>query len=309
MRVVISGGSGLMGRRLVDDLLPDGHEIVVLSRSPEKYRSQLPSAVSIVGWDGRTVDSWAESLDGADAVVNLAGANLAGDRFLPDRWTEDKKRLIKDSRLDAGQALVKAVEVAEDKPKLLIQASAVGYYGPRGNELITESSPPGDDFLARLCVEWEASTAPVESMGLRRIILRTGLTLSTEGGPLPRLLTQFKLFGGGHFGSGRQWWPWIHIDDVTRATRFLMEDSSAAGAFNITAPNPLTNRDFGKALGRALNRPALLPVPAFAMRLLVGEVATVVLDGQRAIPKKLEELGFTFRFNDLEEALLDLLNQ
>jgi uncharacterized protein len=307
MKIVISGGTGLIGKALVKELAGDGHQVVILSRSPKKYQSQFGDHVSLAAWDGRSVGDWLVHIDGADAVVNLAGESISGSGFLPDRWDANKKKRILNSRINAGQALVKAIESVENKPKAFIQASAVGYYGSTGDVLVTESYPPGDDFLASVTRKWEASTEAVEAMGIRRAIARIGLVLSLEDGALPRLVFPSRLFAGGWFGSGDQWWPWIHIDDVVSALRFLIEEEAAQGPFNLTAPNPVTNKEFGKALGRAMNRPALVPVPAIALRLALGEVASTVLEGQRAIPQRLQEMGFTFDFPQVDEALENLL--
>jgi hypothetical protein len=298
----------MIGRPLVESLVVDGHEVIVLSRRPDRRRSELPAAVQLAQWDGKTSGAWAKHVDGADAVINLAGEGIAGDSFLPDRWTADKKRRIRDSRINAGSAVVAAIRQAREKPSVLLQASAVGYYGPRGDEIVTEAAAPGDDFLAETCVIWEDETAEVEAMGVRRIIARTGLVLAEKGGPLERLKLPYLLFGGMYFGDGRQWWPWIHINDEIKALKFLVENEAASGPFNLTAPNPVTNRQFGKALGRAMQRPSYMPVPGFALRLVLGEVATVVLDGQRAVPEKLQALGFTFDFPEVEPALLDAVN-
>ena len=264
--------------------------------------------VRLVYWDGRNNGEWVNQIDGADAVVNLAGESISGSGFLPDRWSKEKKQSILESRLAAGEALANAVEASDSKPDVLLQASAVGYYGSTGDALITESSPPGDDFLASVTVEWEASTEAVEAMGVRRAIARIGLVLSTEDGALPRLLLPSRLFAGGWFGSGKQWWPWVHVKDTIRALRFLIENDAAKGPYNVTAPNPVTNRDFGKALGQALGRPSAIPVPAFALRTALGEVASTVLEGQRAIPQRLQELDFTFHYVDIDAALNDLIN-
>ena len=307
MKIVVSGGTGLIGRLLVQDMTGDGHDVVVLSRSPEKYVDMFGENVRLVSWDGRNIGDWVNQVDGADAVVNLAGESISGSGFLPDRWNAEKKQRILESRLAAGEALAKAVEAADSKPDVLLQASAVGYYGSTGDALITESSPPGDDFLASVTIDWEASTEAVEAMGVRRVIARIGLVLSTEDGALPRLLVPSRLFAGGWFGSGKQWWPWIHIKDTIRALRFLIENGVAEGPYNVTAPNPVTNRDFGKALGQALGRPSAIPVPAFALRTALGEVASTVLEGQRAVPQRLQELDFTFRFEELDTALNDLI--
>ena len=302
MRVIITGGTGLIGTALTHNLAGDGHEVIVLSRSPGSVRG-LPDGARAIGWDTRTADGWAELADGAAAIVNLAGESLAGEGRFPVRWTPERRQRIRQSRREAGRAVVDAVERAANKPAVVIQASAVGYYGPRGDEPLTEETPAGDDFLANVCVDWEASTAPVEEHGVRRAIIRSGLVLSSQSGALPRLLFRYNLLGGGPFGSGQQWWSWIHLLDEARAIRFLIENDGAHGPFNLTTPNPARNNDFGKTLARVIRRPHYLPLPAFVMRALFGEVATVVVDGQRALPQKLQELGFDFRFPELEPAL------
>lgn len=304
MKVIITGGTGSIGRYLIKELTQHGHQLVILSRSPDKHRGSFDANVELAKWDAETAEGWAEQADGADAIINFAGENLAGEGFLPSRWTEEKKLKIVRSRLKAGEAVVEAVSAAGQKPKVVLQASAVGYYGPRNDDTrLDENAPPGDDFLATTCFKWEKTTSAVKEMGVRQAILRTGLVLMTESGPLPRLLIQFKLFGGGPFGGGDQWWPWIHIQDEVRAIRFLLEKDDADGPYNLTAPNPVTNKTFSKILGKVLNRPAFWPIPRFAMKLLVGEIATTVLDGQRAVPKRLLEAGFEFQYTDLERAL------
>jgi uncharacterized protein (TIGR01777 family) len=240
--------------------------------------------------------------DGADAIVNLAGESIAAGR-----WSETRKQRIRDSRLNAGQSVVVAVGEAQNKPQVVIQSSAVGYYGPRGDEEITEDAQPADDFLARVAIEWEQSTAPLEEMGVRRPIIRTGVVLSQDGGALPRLLLPFRFYAGGPMGGGHQYLPWIHIADEVAAIRFLLENDKATGPFNLAAPHPLTNAEFSRVLGDVLGKPARIPAPSFAMRLAFGEMSTVLLDGQRAIPRRLMDLGFDFRFPDVEVALRDLL--
>lgn len=311
MRLVIAGGTGLIGRELVNDIVEEGHQITILSRSPKNYRHMFSETVELVYWDGRSAGEWVSHFEGADAVVNLAGESISGAGFLPDRWSAAKKKRIRESRIAAGKALVMAIEAIEDKPRVLVQASAVGYYGPTGDTVVTESSPPGDDFLASVTQDWEASTKPVEAMGVRRVVARIGLVLSTEDGALPRLLLPSRLFVGGWFGSGDQWWSWVHIADVVSALRFLIENDVAKGKgpLNVTAPNPLTNREFGKALGRALNRPSVMPIPAFALRVALGEVASTVLEGQRTIPQRLLEMDFAFRFPDIDSALNNLVSE
>ncbi|MDP2731010.1 MAG: TIGR01777 family oxidoreductase, partial [Dehalococcoidales bacterium] len=209
--------------------------------------------------------------------------------------------------LSAGQAVVQAVKAAARKPRIVIQASGIGYYGPCGDEEITEETPPGHDFLARLAVDWESSTVSLEALGVRRVVIRTGVVLSTAGGALPRMLLPFRLFAGGRLGSGRQWFPWIHLTDEVGTIRFLIENEAASGPFNLTAPVPLNNAEFSRLLEQHLRRPALMSTPAFALRLLFGEMATVLLDGQQAIPRRLTQLGFTFRFPEAGPALRDLL--
>ena len=307
MKIVVAGRTGLIGRELVNELDGEGHQTIVLSRSPANYRALFSENVTLVYWDGRSAGEWVEHIEGAGAVINLAGESISGAGFLPDRWSATKKKRIRDSRTAAGEALVMAIEAADEKPDMLLQASAVGYYGATGDDLLTESSPPGDDFLASVTRDWEASTVAVEAMGVRRVVARIGLVLSTEDGALPRLLLPSRLFAGGWFGSGSQWWSWIHITDVASSLRFLIENELAQGPVNVAAPNPVTNKAFGKALGRALNRPSLVPVPAFALRAALGEVASTVLEGQRVNPQHLLQMDYSFRFPDIDSALHDLL--
>lgn len=306
MNVLITGGSGLLGRRLTRHLLASGHQVTILSRNPQAVTG-LPAAVTVAGWDGRTAAGWQPYADAADAIVNLAGASIKGDGFLPSRWTPKRKALILNSRVQAGQAVMEALRAAPKKPRTLLQASAVGYYGPRGAEPVTEDSAPGADFLAGVCQQWEASTQEAESLGVRRVVLRTGLPLSMQGGAMPLLVLPFRLFAGGWFGDGRQHYPWIHIDDYIAALAFLLENDKARGVFNISAPQPVPNRQFAATLGRVLRRPSWLPTPRFAMQLALGEVSTVVLDGQNAVPAALQQAGFVFKYPELEPALRDLL--
>ncbi|MGF1613190.1 MAG: TIGR01777 family oxidoreductase [Gammaproteobacteria bacterium] len=304
MHALITGGTGLIGTALCKGLVADGHRVTVLTR--KENPTLVPGAVAQI-WDARTPEGWGALANEVDVVVNLAGESLAGQGSLPARWTASQKQRIRQSRLDAGQALVQAIDGAASPPQVLVQASGIGYYGTHEDEPIDETAPAGTDFLGKLAVDWEASTAAVEEKGVRRVIIRTGVVLSAAGGALPKLLFPYRLFVGGPIGSGRQVMSWIHIDDEVNAIRFLIDEATAEGAFNLCAPDAVTNREFGSVLGRVMHRPSLLPVPAFAMRALLGEVADVVLEGQRAIPKRLQSFGYDFRFARLEPALRDLL--
>lgn len=302
MRVIITGGSGLIGRALARNLGEAGHDVVILTRDPGRAGA-LPPGVRAAGWDGRTARGWASLLDGESAIVHMAGESVA-----EGRWTAEKKRRIRDSRVVSGQAVMDAIREAPVKPAVLIQGSAVGYYGGHGDETVPEDTPPGRDFLAEVCQEWEASTAGAESLGVRRAVARTGIVLAREGGALPAMSLPFKMMIGGPIGNGRQWFPWIHIDDEVGALRFLLERETARGVFNLTAPHPVTNRELTRTLAKALGRPGFLPAPGFALRIALGEMADSLLEGQRAIPSRLLEEGYVFRWPDLEPALRNLLD-
>jgi uncharacterized protein (TIGR01777 family) len=302
MRVIITGGTGMIGRQLAAILVKDGHEAIALSRDPQRHQGQMPDGVNLVDWDAQSPQGWGELVDGADAIVNLVGENLSARP-----WSATQKRRIRESRLNGGKAVVEAIRQSKHKPEVVIQASGVNYYGPCGDEIINEEHPAGSDFLSQVCVDWEASSAEVEKMGVRRAIIRSGVVLDKKEGALPRFLLQFRLFAGGPLGSGRQWLSWIHPQDEINAIRFLIEHHEAHGAFNLTSPNPRTNLDFGKAIGRALRRPTLLRVPASMIKLIFGEMSIVVLKGQRAVPQNLSKIGFQFSHPDLQEALKDVI--
>jgi len=302
MRIVITGGTGLIGSALARALGGAGHEVVILTRDPARS-GPLPPGTRAAQWDGRTAAGWSSLLDGNTGVVHLAGESIAAGR-----WSEARKRRIRESRVASGGAVLAAIRQATEKPRVLLQGSAVGIYGRCGDEVVTESHPPGNDFLASVCVDWEGATAEVESLGVRRAVLRTGVVLSGAGGALPRMALPFRLMAGGTLGSGRQWFPWIHIADEVGAIRFLLEHEDARGPFNLSAPRPLTNRDFSRALGKALHRPSLAPAPGFALRLVLGEMADMLLYGQRAVPQRLLEYGYTFRYPEALGALRDLLD-
>jgi uncharacterized protein (TIGR01777 family) len=305
MRVIITGGGGMLGSLLSSSLAENGYEVIILSRNPGKYK--LPEGVRAERWDAKTAGGWGHLANSAFAIINLAGESLSGSRLFPKRWTNERRRRIEQSRWNAGQAVAAAVEAASNKPQVVYQMSGVDYY-PSGNQTMTEESPPGSTFVARVVAEhWEPPTMPVEQMGVRRIIGRTAAILNLENGPLPASIFQFKLFAGGRLGSGKQWFPWIHEDDAARAIIYLIENEAAHGVYNIVAPEAVTNNQYTKALGRVMRRPSLIPVPAFALKTAFGEVASLVLDGRPVSPQKLLKLGFEFRFPTLEPALRDLL--
>ncbi len=302
MRVIITGGSGLIGSALADDLLKDGHEVIVLSRDPQRQQSRVPSRVRLERWDGRSALGWGHLVEDAWAIVNLAGENIA-----EGRWSESRKRSIVESRVLAGKAVAQAVIQAEHKPTVVVQSSGIGYYGTHADELINEDSPAGTDFMSQICQQWEPASAAVEQAGVRRVVVRNGVVLSLQGGAFPRMLLPFRFFVGGPLGSGRQWISWIHLRDEIAGLRFLMENPGSSGVYNLTAPHPVRNRDFEQAVGKAMHRPAIIPTPAIAIQLLFGEMAVTVLEGQRALPERLEREGFVFGFPHIEEALRDLL--
>ncbi len=309
MRVVITGGTGFIGRALTRLLTRRGHDVVVLTRRP---RSSPPTTSHAPGpdgqpagkvdhlvWDGMTDRGWGHLAEDA-AMVNLAGENIADGR-----WSAEKKRDIVESRLAAGSAVVQAA--ARARPRVVVQASAVGYYGHRGEQMLDESAPPGKGFLAETAVMWEQSTREVEDMGVRRVVARTGVVLGSDGGAFPRMLAPFRLGLGGPIGDGRAWFPWIHALDEARAMMFLMECAEAMGPFNLAAPGIVTGKGLSDALGQVLGRPTVLRVPAFALRLAFGEMAdAALLASLRVVPSRLTALGFRFGFPEIGAALADL---
>jgi len=305
MRILITGATGFIGRPLVRTLVADGHEVTALTRSLKPARDALGSGVTVALWDTRSAKGWGALIDGMDAVINLAGENIAAVR-----WTESKKQRIIHSRLRAIEALAEAIGEAQQKPRVVIQASAVGIYGSRGDEILDESSGPGTGFMATFNREWERAANVFEQAGTRVVWLRTGLVLGPGGGLLKTLAVPFKLYVGGPLGDGRQYMPWIHLDDEVAAIRFLLGRDDLAGAFNLVGPTPPQGKAFLAALGRALHRPSWLPLPASLARLTLGEMADeLVLMSSRAVPKRLLASGFEFRFTELERALADIFSR
>ena len=296
MHILLTGGTGLIGRALCRHWLSQGHRLTVWSRKPEKV-------AKICGAQARGVSRLEEvGQETVDAVINLAGAPIA------DRpWTHKRKALLWSSRISLTETLLAWLESREQKPELLISGSAVGWYGDGGERELTEDSPPvAEDFASQLCIAWEETAQRAEASGVRVVLVRTGLVLSAEGGFLSRLLLPFKLALGGPIGNGRQWMPWIHINDQIALIDFLLHQKNASGPYNACAPTPVRNREFAKTLGSVLHRPAFVPMPAFALKVGLGELSLLLLGGQRATPVRLLEAGFIFQFTDLRAALDDL---
>jgi uncharacterized protein (TIGR01777 family) len=306
MRVFLTGATGLIGSRLVRRLIGRGDTVVILTRRPGVAREQFGTGVTAVEGDPIKPGDWIRIAGECDAIVNLAGENL-----FARRWNAAFKKQLVDSRVRGTQNVVQALTAAprraDGTAKVLVNASAIGIYGPHGDEELTEDSPAGDDFLAGLCADWERSARGVEAAGVRCALVRIGVVLDKGGGALANLLTPFKLGVGGPVGNGRQWLSWIHHDDLGTLLLLALDNGQASGPLNGTAPNPVSNREFSKALGRALHRPALLPTPVFALRLVLGEVADVVATGQRVAPKRPLGLGMQFRFPTIDAALEDVL--
>lgn len=308
MRIIITGGSGFIGRALTENLTQDKHEVVILSRNPA-WVVGLPEGAQAITWDGKSSQGWGHLADGADVIINLAGENISGEIPFGVRWTSQRKKRLVQSRMNAGKAVVEAITAARKKPSLVIQSSGVNYYGTSNEHEFDESSSSGNDFLADVCRKWEACTADVDKMGIRRVVMRTGLVFSSHGGILPLQSLPFKFFVGGPIGNGKQPLSWIHLQDALSAIRWLIDQEEATGVYNLSSPNPVTNADFGHALGRALGRPSFIPTPGIIFKIAFGEASTLLLDGVRALPKKLLAQGFEFQYPDIDTALKDIHKQ
>jgi uncharacterized protein (TIGR01777 family) len=301
-RIVVTGATGLIGARIVARLAGQGHHVIALVRDPTRDRNRAPGAAEYVEWSASAEDgAWVGKLDGADGVIHLAGSPIGV------RWNTEVKRAARESRVVGTRNLVRAIARAERRPRALVSASVVGYYGSSPEGTVTEDSPHGNDFLATLCADWEAEAFRASDYGVRTTTIRTGIALDPRGGALARLLLPFKLFVGGPIGSGNQPFPWIHIEDEEGIFLWALDSEHVAGPLNATAPNVVTNKEFSRALGAVLHRPSLLPVPSFVLRLILGEGAPLVTEGQHATPERTLKLGYEFRHTDVREALIDLL--
>jgi uncharacterized protein (TIGR01777 family) len=305
MRIFLTGGTGLVGSRLTRKLRDRGDDVVLLTR---RSNGSLPhdANIRIVTGDPSQPGDWMSAIHECDGVVNLVGEGIFNHR-----WNDSFKETMRKSRIESTRNVVTALEAsprrADGSPKVLVSASAIGVYGPHGDEELTETSAAGEDYLARVCVEWEEAARKAESAGVRVVIMRIGVVLDSKGGALSKMLMPFKLFVGGPVGDGRQVMSWIHHDDLVGEILFALDNDKVAGPMNATAPTPVSNKVFSNALGRVLHRPALVPTPAFALRLALGEVADVVTKGQRVLPKKATEMGYQFKYTNIDAALVDIL--
>ena len=305
MKVAVAGATGFVGQRLVQRLQAEGHQVIALTRNLEQARQVFSAAnhsLEIVAYTPTESGDWQQAIAGCEAVVNLAGEPIA-----EKRWTLEEKTIILSSRQLVTRKLVEAIQQSNPKPGVLVNASAIGYYGTSETAVFDETSGPGNDFLAEVCKTWETEANQVKQAGVRVVILRLGIVLDKDGGALAKMLPAFRLFAGGPIGSGKQWFSWIHRDDVVDLILYALTHPEMAGVFNATAPNPVHMADLSHTLGQVLKRPSWLPVPAFALEMMLGDGAKVVLEGQQVLPKQTQEAGFQFRYPTLEQALEQIL--
>ena len=304
MKIAITGATGLVGSRLVAKLTQAGHQILVLTRNPNKAQKVFPASafsnLEIVQYTPQESGEWQKSISGCDAVVNLAGEPIA------ERWNAQQKKAIMESRQLGTRKLVEAISIAESKPQVLVSGSAVGYYGTSETVTFEETSPPGNDFLAQVCQNWETEARKVTELGVRLVILRIGIVLA-NGGALGKMIGPFKMFAGGPIGSGKQWFSWIHRDDLVSLIERAIQDSNMSGVYNATAPHPVRMNQLCKTLGEVMNRPSWLPVPDFVLEILLGDGAIVVLEGQQVLPKKTQATGFDYQYAELKPALAEIV--
>jgi uncharacterized protein (TIGR01777 family) len=302
MKILITGGTGFVGTQLTSRLVQDGHEVTILTRSLKGAKGSSPG-ISYLEGDPTKKGPWQEAIKNHDAIINLAGASIFS------KWTDEHKRAIRESRVSTTKNIVEGIPSDPSKKMTLFSTSAVGYYGFHGDEELVEESPPGNDFLARIATEWEGEALKAKEKGARVVITRFGIVLGEKGGALSQMIPLFKKYIGGPIGSGRQWFSWVHIKDLAEAFVFLTRHPEISGPVNVCSPNPVRNRDLAKALGRALHKPSFLPAPAFMVKLVLGEFGSVILEGQRVIPRKLLESGFVFQYADINKALQGIVGQ
>jgi uncharacterized protein (TIGR01777 family) len=302
--IVITGASGLIGSNLSKALITRGDKVFIFTRDTDKTKKIIPGAAGYIDWDYNKPEKWAGYLNGKDNVIHLAGVNISGKR-----WSDNYKQAILESRELGTKNLVNAISSITEKPKSFICASGVNYYGDSGDRLLTEEEEPGNDFLANVCKIWEDEAQNVEKFGVNRISIRTGVVLTAGDGALKKMLLPFKLFVGGPLGSGAQWFPWIHLDDIVNIYIFLLDKDNLKGAFNACSPDIVTMNEFAKTLGKVINRPSFFKVPEFTLKLAAGEVAEIITASLKVIPKKLLELGYKFKFDSLTDALKDSLKK
>ena len=304
MKIAITGATGLVGSRLVEKLNQEGHEILVFTRNFDKAQKLFPAStfanLEIVQYTPTQSGSWQKSISGCDAVVNLAGEPIA------ERWSPQQKQAIMDSRQIGTRKIVEAISNAESKPQVLVSGSAVGYYGTSETATFAENSPAGNDFLAQVCQNWETEAQKVTGLGVRLVILRTGIVLA-DGGALGKMIGPFKMFAGGPIGSGKQWFSWIHRDDLVNLIYQGIQNSNMSGVYNATTPNPVRMEKLCQTLGEVMNRPSWLPVPDFVLEILLGDGAIVVLEGQQVIPQKTQSTGFSYQYAELKPALTEII--
>jgi uncharacterized protein len=306
MKIAITGATGFVGSRLVKELHAQGNSILVFTRNASKARRFFPASdfanLEIVVYNPTQSGDWQNSISGCDAVVNLAGEPIA------ERWTPEHKKAILESRQFGTEKLVEAMEKANPKPQVLINPSAIGYYGNSETETFDETSPSGNDFLAKVCQNWETEAKKVQELGVRLVILRFGIILG-NGGALGKMIPPFKLFAGGPIGTGNQWFSWIHLDDLVNLIIAAIKRQDMQGTFNATAPNPVRMNQLCQTLGEILHRPSWLPVPSFALEVLLGEASQVVLEGQKVLPKKTQSMGFNYQYADIKSALKEIITK
>lgn len=301
-KILITGATGSIGRRIVQDLFAKSNKVITFSRNPKSAEEKIPKEAAVVKWNYSEPDEWKEHLNGSDAVIHLAGANLSGRR-----WNDEFKKIAYESRIVSTRNLVEVIKSVEQKPKVFICANAVGIYGNRYDEVLDENSETGNDFLAKLCNDWETELKRVENYGVRWVSLRTGLVLSKGEGLLQQLYLPFKFFVGGPLAGGKQWFPWIHIDDIAGIYCHSLDNESVQGPVNAVSPNIVRMKEFANKFGKALNRPSIFPIPKLAMKLVAGEVADYAVMSQRVSVEKILNAGYKFKFENLEEALKNIL--